>query len=306
VRAHRDRAAAHGPGFLRDIAARDLLDRLFTVSRTFERAVELGGAGAFARLYARDTEAQTKIAWLASADLSPALMRDAPDPYAGPSLGLDEERLALADASVDLIVSPLSLHWVNDLPGALIQIRRALKPDGVFLGAMLGGATLTELRVCLLAAETELTGGANARVSPFADTQDLAGLLQRAGFALPVADTDTLTATYADPLALMRELRAMGETSAPATPASRPLTRAVLARALEIYAARFSAPDGRATATFEILSVIGWAPHPDQPVPKRPGSATARLADALGTTEQSAGEPTPGARVGPSQTPSKT
>jgi len=302
VRAHRERAAANGPGFLREMAARDLLDRLLSVSRTFERGVELGGAGAFARLHAGNADAQTKIAWLASADLSPAMMRGAPGHETpGVCLALDEERLALADASVDLIISPLSLHWVNDLPGALIQIRRALKPDGVFLGAMLGGATLTELRVCLLTAETELTGGASARVSPFADVRDLADLMQRAGFTLPVADTDTLTATYADPLALMRELRAMGETSAPADRAARPLTRAVLTRALEIYADRFSDPDGRATATFEILSVIGWAPHPDQPQPKRPGSATARLADALGVDEHAAGDAPP--KAPPEATP---
>jgi hypothetical protein len=160
----------------------------------------------------------------------------------------------------------------------------------VFLGAILGGATLTELRQSLVAAEAEIAGGAGARVSPFADVLDAAQLLQRGGFALPVADRDTLTVNYPDPLTLMGELRGMGETSALLDRPARPLTRAVLARALEIYGERFANANGRVRATFEILYLTGWAPHPDQPQPKRPGSAPARLADALGVEERPAGE----------------
>lgn len=293
VRAHRDRAAriavrGRGHEFLRNRVAEELLDRLLSISRDFETGAELGGAGAFARVWSGGGEARSKLSWLASTDLSAGQLEDARAARAV----MDEERLALADGGLDLIVSPLALHWVDDLPGALVQIRRALKPDGAFLGALLGGATLTELRQSLAAAETEIAGGAGPRVSPFADVLDGAQLLQRAGFALPVADRDVLTVTYPDPLALMHELRGMGETNAPAERSPRGLSRAVLARAFEIYAARFSTDDGRVRATFEVIHLLGWAPHPDQPRPKRPGSATARLADALGAEERSAGEKT--------------
>jgi SAM-dependent methyltransferase len=191
---------------------------------------------------------------------------------------------------VDLIVSTLGLHWVNDVVGALIQMRRALRPDGLFLGALLGGATLTELRQCLLAAETELRGGAGPRVSPFLDAHDGAGLMQRAGFALPVVDVDTLIVRYAHPLELMADLRAMGETNALLERPPEPLTRAILDRVAELYAERFAGPDGRIIATFEIITLTGWAPHPEQQKPLRPGSAKMRLADALGVVEQGAGE----------------
>jgi SAM-dependent methyltransferase len=208
----------------------------------------------------------------------------------GPRIVADEARLPLADESVDLVVSALSLHWVDDLVGAMIQIRRALKPDGLFLGALFGGATLTELRQCLTEAEVDLTGGAGPRVSPFLDAYDGAALLQRAGFALPVSDVDTLTVRYDHPLKLLADLRAMGETSVLHDRPGRPLTRRVLARACELYAERFASPDGRVTATFEIVTLTGWAPHPDKQQPLRPGSAKMRLADALHTTERSAGE----------------
>jgi hypothetical protein len=169
--------------------------------------------------------------------------------------------------------------------GALIQIRRALKPDGLFIGAFLGGATLTELRQSLVAAEIELLGGAGSRVSPFADASDAAGLLQRAGFALPVADVDRVTVRYSHPLRLLADLRQMGETNVLAERHPHPLTRALIARACEIYAERFSGPDGKVDATFEILTLTGWAPHVGQQQPLKPGSAKTRLADALGTVE---------------------
>ena len=177
----------------------------------------------------------------------------------GARLIADAERLPFAPASLDLAVSLLDLHWTNDLPGALSQVRRALKPGGLFLGAFLGGATLTELRQSLLAAEAEVAGGAGPRVSPFADGVDAAGLLQRAGFTGPVSDLDRVRVRYPDPLALMADLRAMGETSVLVDRPRRPLTRPVLARMLEIYRERFGEADGRVAATFEIVSVTGWA-----------------------------------------------
>jgi SAM-dependent methyltransferase len=197
----------------------------------------------------------------------------------------DEEFLPFEDGTFDLIASALSLHVAYDLPGALIQARRALKPDGLFLCTMLGGATLEELRASFAQAETEIEGGLSPRVSPMADLRDLGGLLQRAGFALPVADSDSVTVTYATPLALMRDLRAMGATNVLAARRKAPLRRATLARAIEIYQENFAAPGGRIRATFEIVHLSGWSPHESQQRPLRPGSAKSRLADALGVEE---------------------
>ena len=179
---------------------------------------------------------------------------------------------------------------MNDLPGALIQIRRVLKPDGLFLGCLLGGATLTELRRSFAAAEAEIEGGVSPRVAPFADMRDLGGLLQRAGFALPVADVETVTVRHADAFGLMRDLRAMGLTNPLAERRRRPLRRATLRRAVELYAERFADPDGRVRATFDVVWLSGWAPHESQQRPLRPGSAKTRLADALGVPEHSLGE----------------
>ena len=198
---------------------------------------------------------------------------------------LDEERLPFAPASLDLVVSTLALHWANDLPGAMIQIRRALKPDGLFIGAVFGGETLTELRRALMEAEAELSDGAGLRVAPFADAYDAAGLLQRAGFALPVADLDRVTVRYSHPLRLIADLRAMGETSALAERAG-PLSRPVLARACEIYQARFAGDDGKVPATFDILTLTGWSPHDSQQKPLKPGSAKVSLAEALKPKER--------------------
>ena len=192
--------------------------------------------------------------------------------------------LDLPDQSQDLIVSLMSLHWANDLPGALTQIRRALKPDGLFLGTLLGAGTLKELRAVLTEAELEARDGAQARVSPFADGFDGAALLQRAGFALPVSDVDRVVVRYPDLFALVRDLRAMGETNALAGP-GRPLTRAIVARAAQLYAERCGEPDGRIPATFEIVHLAGWAPHESQQKPLPRGSAKMRLADALGVKE---------------------
>lgn len=284
LRARLDRAA---PGyanadFLKRRAAEDAVARLEAIMREFPVAVDLGARnGAFREALAA-SDAAAKVGVLIEADLSPAMLagRD------GPRLVADEERLPFAYGKLDLVVSTLALHWTNDVVGALIQIRRALKPDGLFVGALLGGATLTELRHSLVEAEIELTGGAGSRVSPFADAYDAAGLLQRAGFALPVADVDKVTVRYAHPLKLLADLRAMGETSVLAERHPKPLTRKVLGRAFEIYIEKFAEPDGRIPATFEILTLTGWTPDASQQKPLRPGSAKMRLADALGTVEQ--------------------
>jgi SAM-dependent methyltransferase len=196
----------------------------------------------------------------------------------------------LRDESVDLVVSGLALQWINDLPGTLVQIRRALKPDGLFLAALVGGETLTELRQSFAAAEAEIEGGVSPRVTPFADLRDLGMLLQRAGFALPVTDVDRLVVRYSSPFGLMEDLRRMGATNVLRERRRTPLRRATLIRMAEIYADRFADPDGRIRATFDIVWLSGWAPHESQQKPLRPGSATHRLADALGTREIPTGE----------------
>lgn len=200
------------------------------------------------------------------------------------------DALPLADASTDLIVSLLTLHWANDLPGALAQIRRALKPDGLFIGTLFGAGTLKELRAVLTEVELEERGGAQARVSPFADGYDGAALLQRAGFALPVSDVDRFTVRYDDLFALIRDLRAMGETNVLYGPV-RPLSRRIVARAAVLYAERYGLDDGRIPATFEIIHLAGWKPHDSQQKPLPRGSAKTRLADALGVREMTGDEP---------------
>ncbi|MCW5723416.1 MAG: methyltransferase domain-containing protein [Maricaulaceae bacterium] len=285
LRRRRDRAAAAilQHDFLLSRAAADLWDRVESVTRDFPLALALGGAGVMDRTLSG--HAQDKVGALVQADFSPRMAVGG-----GLRLAADEEALPFADAAFDLVLAPLSLHWTNDLPGVLAQINRALKPDGFFACALFGGATLTELRQSLLAAEAEQSGGASPRVSPFADAQDMGALLQRAGFTMPVSDVDRVTVRYADMFGLLRDLRGMGETSILAQRPRKPAARGLFLRAAEIYADRFSDPDGRVRATFEIIHAAGWAPHPDQPRPKRPGSATHRLADALGAKEIKAGE----------------
>ena len=288
---HRRRLDRAAPGygaadFLKARAAADAVERLEVIMRDFPLAVDLGARnGAFAAALAQ-SDAKAKVETLIEADLSLRMLAG----RAGMRVQADEERLPFADESLSLVVSLLALHWTNDLVGALIQIRQALKPDGLFLGAVLGGATLTELRQCLTQAEAELLGGAGLRVSPFADVLDAAALLQRAGFALPVADLDRVIVRYPSALELIRDVRAMGESNVLVDRAKRPLSRPVLARTLEIYHERFSESDGRVRATFDIVTLTGWAPHPDQQQPLRHGSAKMRLADALHVKEQPAGE----------------
>jgi SAM-dependent methyltransferase len=281
LQVRRARAAALGPAtFLLDRVAADLAERLSAVLRRFDLAADLGTPGdALRRRIARQVGAILAVDAGASRLADEAL-----------AVAADEEALPFRDGSLDLVVSALALQFVNDLPGTLIQIRRALKPDGLFLAAMVGGESLTELRAAFAEAEAEIEGGASPRVAPFADLRDLGALLQRAGFALPVTDVDRLIVRYASPLALMQDLRRMGASNVLAERRRTPLRRATLRRMLQVYAERFADPDGRVRATFEIVWLSGWAPHASQQQPLPPGSARTRLADALGTREISAGE----------------
>src|SRR5215203_6885442 len=285
LRARLRRAAALGPStFLLDRVADDFAERLATVLRRFERAVDLGTpTDAVRRVLAGSGKVGTIIAASTGRDGTTTL-----------TVAAEEEALPFKDASLDLVVSALVLQFVNDLPGTLIQIRRALKPDGLFLAALLGGDTLTELRQAFAAAEAEIENGISPRVAPFADVRELGALLQRAGFALPVTDVDRLTVRYASPFALMQDLRRMGATNPLIDRQRRPLKRATLKRMAEVYGERFADADGRIRATFEIVWLSGWAPHESQQQPLKPGSAQRRLADALGTHEISTGEKTKG------------
>ncbi|PVB61554.1 methyltransferase domain-containing protein [Labrenzia sp. 011] len=276
------RAAKPGADFLLRAVAEDLQDRLLMINRTFRTAVDLGGhCGLVSRAISGSGKAET----LVRADLFCA------DPnLPPPDVICDDAMLPFRDQSVDLIVSALNLQFVNDLPGSLVQIRRALTPDGLFLATLPGAGTLTELRDSLTRAELELSGGAAARVLPFADTRDLGSLLQRAGFALPVTDLDTLTVRYDTMFALLADLRAMGATSVLKDRSRTPLTEKVLLRAAELYAQDHSDPDGRIRATFALVTLSGWAPHESQQKPLRPGSARSRLADALGVEEKKIGD----------------
>lgn len=254
-----DRAASGyaGADFLQRRAAYDIAERLAPIMRTFSVAVDLSArGGAFAQALVE--EAPGKVDTLIEADLSGAMLSGRP----GLRVVADEERLPFAPGSLDLIVSTLGLHWTNDVVGALIQARLALKPDGLFIAAFLGGVTLTELRQSLVAAESEILGGAGSRISPFADLQDAAGLLSRAGFVQTVSDVDKVTVTYEHPLKLLYDLRQMGETGVLADRHPRKLTRTLLNRMAEIYIERFGTPDGRVPASFEIITLTGWAPLP--------------------------------------------
>lgn len=288
VRRNRDRAAA-GFGnvdFLFRETADRLTDRLRDISRRFPAALDLG---CHAGILGEFVIGLNGIETLIQADIAPDMARAAQTP-GRPSVAADEEWLPFAEESFDIVLSNLSLHWVNDLPGALIQINRALKPDGLFLATMLGGETLRELREVLALAEVELRDGLSPRVSPFADLRDAGALMQRAGFALPVIDSDIITVTYGNPLTLMQELRNMGEGNAVAERSRKPLGRDILMRAAELYLERHAGPDGRIAATFEVIYLHGWAPHESQQKPLRPGSAQKRLSDALGVRELSAGD----------------
>jgi SAM-dependent methyltransferase len=260
LRARQQRAQALGPAsFLLDRVAEDMSDRLAAVMREFHAAADLWTPG---------EGLVTPLARL------PSLQR----------IGLGEtgeEKLPLVPESLDLVVSALALQFVNDLPGVLAQIRRALRPDGLLLAAMIGGDSLTELRQAFAAAEAECEGGVSPRVAPFADLRDIGALLQRAGFALPVTDVDRVVVRYSSAFALMQDLRRMGAANVLIERRRMPSRRATLLRMAEIYAERFADADGRIRATFDIIWLSGWAPHASQQQPLKPGSAKASLAEAV-------------------------
>ncbi len=269
--------------FLLRRVAEDFAERLSVVTRRFPYGVNLG---AHHGLLSRHLRALPSVG--AMIDCDRVEMPDAaPDTF---RIVADEEALPFRDGSLDLVVSGLALQFVNDLPGTLHQIRRTLKPDGLMLAALLGGETLKELREAWLIAEDEVSGGASPRVAPFADVRELGGLLQRAGFALPVADADVVHVTYATPLALMREIKAMGASNVLNARRRVPVSKGLLMRACEVYIDRFGLAGGRVPATFEIITLTGWSPHESQQKPLQPGSAKVRLSDALGTVERPTGE----------------
>jgi SAM-dependent methyltransferase len=261
MRRRQNRALQQGPAsFLLDRVAEDIAERLGAVLRTFTAAGDVGTPG--------DQLRQALAGRVGT--LTPV---DVPD--------ADSEGLSLQPQSLDLVVSALALQFVNDLPGLLAQIRRALKPDGLLLAAMIGGDTLIELRQAFAAAEAELEGGVSPRVAPFADLRDIGALLQRAGFALPVTDIDRIVVRYDDAFALMQDLRRMGATNVLVERRRTPTRRATLLRMAQIYGERFADPDRRIRATFDVIWLSGWAPHRSQQQPLKPGSAKMRLVDAL-------------------------
>ena len=284
----RERAAAglDRHDFLFREAAERLADRLDDVRRKFPLALDLG---CHSGQLAATLHGRGGIEQLIQCDLSPTMARRA-SANGFPALAADEELLPFANGSFDLILSCLDLHWVNDLPGALLQIRQALKPDGMFLAVLFGLGTLAELRDCLIEAEAEIKGGASPRISPFADARDGAGLLQRAGFGLPVADVESLTVTYPDALALMRDLGGMGESNAARARSDRFAGREFFARAAALYARRHGEESGRIPARFRLVFLTGWAPHESQQKALSPGSARHRLAGVLDSVERKAGE----------------
>jgi NADH dehydrogenase [ubiquinone] 1 alpha subcomplex assembly factor 5 len=275
LRAHRERAARLPADhrFLDEAVRARLVDRLDDMRRDFRQVLDLGcGDGRLAGLLAESG----REPMIVSFDGARGFATGAPYPVVG-----DAEALPFAAGSFDLVVGALSLHWTNDLPGALWQIQRILRPDGLLLAALWGGDTLKELREALILAEVETAGGAGPRISPFTDVRDAGALLQRAGFALPVVDSETLTVTYPDMFRLMRDLRGMGETNAVLDRRRAFTRRDTLLRAAAIYQERFGDEAGRIPASFQVLTLTGWSPHESQQKPLRPGSAVARLADAL-------------------------
>lgn len=271
IRRQRARCLPHfsGHGFLFDWSMRQIADRLSVVRRTFPLCVQTGNR---------------------AAPLDAAMFGIERCVVAGRDVLIEEDFLPFAPASLDLVVSALDLHTVNDLPGALLQIRQSLKPDGLFVAAILGGETLHELRACLSEAELELRGGVTPRVAPFADKPQMGALLQRAGFTLPVVDSDIVTVTYDSIFPLMKDLRLMGEGNAVAERSKHFTSRALFLRAGQLYAQKFADPDGRIRASFEVIFLLGWAPHDSQQKPLKPGSAKTRLAEFLGTEEIGTGE----------------
>ena len=271
IKARRNRAAASfsDHAFLKERVAQDLANRLKLIRRSFQHCVDLGGhTGQLVR-------ALQEIP-LVTTDLSEAMVAQSPTPL---KVVLDEEALPFSENSLDLIISALSLHWVNDIPGLLAQVFHCLKPDGLFLASLFGGETLIELRDCFSMAELDLRGGMTPRLSPMISIKDAGALLQQAGFALPVVDCDRIQVTYPHPLALLHDLRKMGETNALVNRSRAPLPRTLLARTIDLYQERYGLGDGRVTATFDVITLTGWAPHDSQQKPLPRGSGKVRLED---------------------------
>ena len=296
MRADRVKKLLPGADFLLARAAEGVADRLADIRRDFPRAAIVGaGGGAFAEALAGRAGTERLIQTDSAGPLAELAAARAP---AAETRVVGEESLDLPAGAFDLVVGGMTLHRANDPVGALVQMRLALKPDGLLIAALFGGRTLHELRAAFAEAEAEVEQGVSPRVAPMGEIRDLGGLLQRAGLALPVADVDRFEVAYETPFHLMRDLRAMGEANALSARRRGFTRRATLMRAAEIYAAHFGRPDGRVTATFEIVFLTGWAPDAGQPQPLRPGTASRRLADALGAEEVSAGEKAPGAATG--------
>ncbi|MGH1353309.1 MAG: class I SAM-dependent methyltransferase [Methyloligellaceae bacterium] len=269
--------------FLLKRVAEDIADRLSAVTRKFSHALEVGAHhGVVGRLLMQGQI----IDELTSMEECPALLNKC----AGTKIQGDPENLPFESGAFDLVISALSLHFVNDLPGALLQIRRVLRPDGLFIGVMPGGRTLFELRESFAVAEEEIEGGVSPRVAPFVDVRDGGALLQRTGFALPVSDLDVVQVSYETPFHLMRELQRMGGSNILRSRSRKPLRRSTMMRMVEVYQQRFEGADGRIPATFELLNLAGWSPHESQQKPLQPGTAKTRLADALGVEEFPTGE----------------
>lgn len=285
LRARRDRFAPEigDHEFLLAHVAREIAERVSLMLRSFPRALDLG---AFRGLLGKTVAELPSVGEMIYAESAYELAALCPQP----AIVCDEDLLPLKEASLNLIVSGLALHRVNDLPGALVQIRRALCPDGLFMAGVLGARSLIELRQSLIEAEAEMEGGASPRISPFGDVRDYGALLQRAGFALPVADAEVLTVPYESPRELMREIRVLGGGNVLSERSKTPLSRRTLARAEGLYRERYPSKNGGISATFEIVYLTGWAPDPSQQKPLKPGSAAARLADALHTKEHPAGD----------------
>jgi len=280
---HRLRAIRAGlEAFLLERVAQELVERLSAVNRRFPLVLDLGTPGdqlTFA--LKKSSQVDRLVAYDSLGDLRH---------WSTERVIGDEEALPFCNEKFDLVASALSLQWINDLPGTLLQIRRVLRPDGLMLIALIGGETLTELRESFASAESEISGGISPRVSPFAEVRSLGQLLLRAGFALPVVDIDRQVVRYSNALALFHDLRRMGAANALVERSRKPLTRKMIQRTFEIYAERFADADGRVRATFDVLWLSGWAPHESQQKPLKPGSAKTRLADALDTSEHPAGE----------------
>jgi malonyl-ACP O-methyltransferase BioC len=285
IRKHRARAAANleKHDFLFKETSERLCDRLDDIKRTFPLALDLGcRTGQIARTIA----GRGNIKKLMQCDLAPEMVARA-ETKGNPRLVVDEEALPFKNSAFDLIISNLTLHWVNDLPGTLLQARRTLKPDGLFLASILGGETLKELRTAMAEAEISEEGGLSPRISPMANIQDLAQLLQRAGFALPVVDTETITVMYTDIMSLMLDIRSMGESNAVIENRKGLMKKSTMAAAALNYSRNFTDNNGKMPATFQILTMTGWAPDASQQKPLKPGSASYSLIDALtGKTDE--------------------